>query len=458
MRQGLAVVALVLAAAIMGLPWVLGSQAEAVYEDALAQLQQQGVRVLDGRYRRGWFTSDASVAIELPQSSGQTPVVVPLRLASEVAHGPWTHGSLRLLPSAALIESRLELLIPGIESLPLLLTTRVELNGGGVTRIRLPGLSQQSAALDMEMAEGAGELKFSAGFASVEGGFEIPSLSLSAPEGMRIDLQDLRTSGSGARWRAGLNTGEGSLSLGRAEVSAPDLSLLAGGLSVTGNAIPDGELLNMELVYRVEDLTVNGAVYGASQLSLFLRRLPGEALASMRQAMQEVTTGAVDESLVAVAVAAIVAEHLPRLLADDPELALERLEISTPEGVVGGRLSIASQGLTSDDLARPVGWVDRLAGEGELSIPRPLLLQLLEGWQYRQVQERLQQQGLQSPTLPQGLVKEVAMAAQEQLDSLVGQGWLAEKENTLTVALRLENALLTVNGKSIPIGTALAVP
>ena len=263
MRQGLAVVALFLAAAIMGLPWVLGSQAEAVYEDALAQLQQQGVRVLDGRYRRGWFTSDASVAIELPQSSGQTPVVVPLRLASQVAHGPWTHGSLRLLPSAALIESRLELLIPGIESPPLLLTTRVELNGGGVTRIRLPGLSQQSAALDMEMVEGAGELKFSVGFAAVE---------------------------------------------------------------------------------------------------------------------------------------------------------------------------------------------------GELSIPRPLLLQLLEDWQYRQVLEQLQRQGLQSPTLPQGLDKEVAMAAQEQLDSLVGQGWLAEKENTLTVALRLENALLTVNGKSIPIGTALAVP
>ena len=458
MRQGLAVVALVLAAAIMGLPWVLGSQAEAVYEDALAQLQQQGVRVLDGHYRRGWFTSDASVAIELPRSAGQTPVVVPLRLASQVAHGPWTHGSLRLLPSAALIESRLELLIPGIESLPLLLTTRVELNGGGVTRIRLPGLSQQSAALDMEMVEGAGELKFSVGFAAVEGELSIPRpllLQLLEDWRYRQVLEQLQQQGL---QRAGLNTGEGSLSLGRAEVSAPDLSLLAGGLSVTGNAIPDGELLHMELAYRVEDLTVNGAVYGASQLSLFLRRLPGEALASMQQAMQEVTTGAVDESLVAVAVAAIVAEHLPRLLADDPELALERLEISTPEGVVGGRLSIASQGLTSDDLARPVGWVDRLAGEGELSIPRPLLLQLLEGWQYRQVQERLQQQGLQSPTLPQGLDKEVAMAAQEQLDSLVGQGWLAEKENTLTVALRLENALLTVNGKSIPIGTALAVP
>lgn len=311
MRKGLAVAALVLAAAIMGLPWVLGSRARAVYEDALARLQQQGVRVLDSHYRRGWFTSDASVAIELPRSFGQppAPVAVPLRLASQVAHGPWTHGSLRLLPSAALIESRLELLIPGIEPIPLLLTTRVELNGGGVTHMRLPELSRQSAALDMEMAEGAGELKFSAGFAAVEGELAIPSLSL-----------------------------------------------------------------------------------------------------------------------------------------------------SSPEGVVRGHFSIASQGLASDALARPGGWVERLAGEGELSIPRPLLLQLLEDWQYRKVLEQLQQQGLQSPALPQGLDKEVAMAAQEQLDSLVGQGWLAEKEDTLTVALRLEDTLLTVNGKSIPIGAAVSVP
>lgn len=311
MKKGLAVAATLLAATILGLPWALGSRAQTVYDNALAQLQEQGVGVLDSRYRRGWFTSDASVAIEVPQSPSQTQgaAVVPLRLESQVAHGPWTYGSLRLLPSAALIESRLVFLVSGLEPIALWLTTRVELDGGGVMRVRLPEISIHGAALGMAGADGSGELKFSPGFSSAAGWFEMPSLSL-----------------------------------------------------------------------------------------------------------------------------------------------------STSKGVIRGRFSVVSQGLTTSEQPRPGGWIERLAGEGELILPRPQLLLLLEDWQQRQVLKQLQQDEVRSPTLPEGLENVVSTAAREQLDSLVRQGWLAEKDDNLKVAFRLEDTLLTLNGKSIPIGAAVPVP
>lgn len=460
MTRTMSVAAILLAATILGLPWVLGSEAQALHQNALSRLQERGVRVLDSHYRRGWFTSDASVQIELPRSPGQArgAVAVPLRISSQIAHGPWTYRSPRLRPTAALIESHLDFFAPGFEPSRLRLTTRVELDGSGLTLIRVPAVSHQRAVIDLETAEGVGELKFTADFASTEGWFELPSVSLSTPEGVRIDLHDLRVSGAASRWIAGLSEGEGTLTLGRAALSVPDESLLAVGLSASGKATPDGGLMNVELVYRLDDLTVNGAAFGPSQLSFALRRLPGEALASVQQATRELTAGSIDESLAAVAMAAILTEHLPRLLADDPEFAVEGVEIGTPEGVIRGHLSIASKGLTAADMERPGSWLDRLAGEGELSLPRALLLPLLEDWQQQQVLGQLQQQGLDSPNLPEGMDEEIALAAREQLDALIGQGWLAEKEDALSAALRLEDALLTVNGKSIPVGAAAASP
>jgi uncharacterized protein YdgA (DUF945 family) len=306
MKRGLAAAAVALAAVVLGLPWVLGAQFQRVYETALARMQEQGMRVIDSRYRRGWLSSETSVRIRLPRAVGQSLGFgpIPLRIESRIVHGPRGFGSTLLPPAAALIESRVELLFPGLELPPLLLKTRVELDGSGTSEIRTPAISHQTESADLQIQEGRGELRFAAGFADVEGHFDLPSLSLSIPEG--------------------------------------------------------------------------------------------------------------------------------RIL---------------------GRLSVDGQGLTPQILERPGAWLEHLAGEGELSVPRPLLLRLLEGWQRSRLLETAQWRGQETPRPSEMLDTEIATTARERLDVLVRQGWLAEEAKGLTTTVMLADALLTVNGKTIPVGT-----
>lgn len=458
MKRGLFTAAALLAVVVLALPWVLGTKTQRVYETALARMQEQGMRVIDNRYRRGWLSSEASVRIGLPPGAGR-PIgasATPVQIKSRIDHGPWGLGSTRLPPSAALIESRVELPVPWLESSPLLLRTSVELDGSGTTEMRTPAVWLVSESADLQTGEGRGELKFAARFANVEARFELPSVSLSIPGGIRFDLRDLRVRAEGARWIGALYTGDGTVSLERAELRAPDASLLAQGLVATGMTTSDDGLLSMELTQRVDELSVNGAAYGPSQVSFSLRRLPGDALASFQQAMQELSAGALDRTLTVVAMAAILVEHLPSLLAEDPRLALKEVEISTPEGRIRGRLSLGTQGLTRQTLERPGAWLEHLAGECDLSVPRPLLLRLLEGWQRSQLLETVPWSRQQTPVLPAMLDAEIATAARDRLDVLVRQGWLVEEVGGLRTNAMLADALLTVNGKTIPVGTLTA--
>lgn len=456
MRKALAATAALVAVTALALPWVFGAQARNAYKMALTRLQDQGARVIDSSYRRGWFSSEASLSIDLAYPAGPVPgtAVVPIRIESRISHGPWSLDSPRLLPSAALVESRAQLVLPD-NALPALpLTTRVELDGSGLMEIRLPEVHTKTAGTELQTAQGRGELRFSDGSVDVAVFFVVPSLALSSSAGVRLELRGLHFEGAGARWMEGLATGEATLRLERAELRAQNHHLLGAGLSVTGKVVPDGELLGMELAYSAEDLSLNGAPYGPSQISLVLRRLPGGALVSLQRALRELSGSSVDQSLMAVATAAILVEHLPPLLAADPELALDPVEITTPEGALRGHLSIASQGLTGKTLEQRGAWIEHLVGEGDLSLSRPLALRLLASRERDQVRKKPLHRRREAPTQLDPFEPKITEKARERLDLLVRQKWLAESNGVLTAKVRLSDALLTVNGKTFPLNLA----
>jgi hypothetical protein len=455
MNKGLSVAAGLLAVAALCLPWILGTRSQAVYESALTRLQEQGVRVLGSDYQRGWFDSQASVRLELTLGAGPLSAngAIPVRIESQVAHGPWFTPAPRPIPAAALIESQVHLALPGLELPLLLLETRVEPSGGGVAVIRVPAVARKTAVTRLEMAPGGGELRFAPGFAAVEGSIDLPALTLSIQDRIFVDLRQLSAEGAGSRRVSGLLTGDARLTLRRSELRTPAMHLIAGGLSVDLKAAPAAEFVSMDLDYRSEDLSLHGADYGASRVSLSLRRFPGAALASLRQAMRELSLAGADGSAYRVAMAAILAQHLPGLLGGDPELALERAEIGTPAGVIQGRVSLASRGLTAQALQRPGGWLEHLVGEGQLSLPRALVLGLLEDWQRREVLERTPRRNPTPKALPERQEREIAVAARDRLDLLVRQGWLAEEGEGVTAVARLADSLLTINGKTLPVGT-----
>ncbi|MGA7983378.1 MAG: YdgA family protein [Chromatiaceae bacterium] len=454
MRRVLPVVAL-LALVALGLPWWLGGEAERLYDRALAQLSAQGLRVLDSHYERGWFASRATAKLVLrprsPRTTGRQELAV--RVESLIQHGPWSLKAPRMLPAAAFIESRVSFGPKAAESPSVDLDTIVDVDGGGVTRLHVPARkpSGTQEPAQITLAQGTGELRFSPDLASGQGWLELPAVQLTA-DGETVRVRNLRIQSSGSRGVGGFLTGTGHLTVGEVDAEGLGGNLRASGISMAGESRPDGDLLNLHAEYRVTDLVINGARYAPSVLALSIRRLAGPALASLQQALDALSENGVEPSTAGITAAAIFASHLPALLTADPGIALERLEISTPDGPVSGKLSVAVNGLTPQALRRRGAWLQHLVGEGELDLPEPLLVRLMTDWRRRQVLAELRKQDEQVATVPTEYEARIAAAAAEQLAGLVRQGWVTQERGRITTGVKLADALLTINGKTLPLG------
>ncbi len=441
-----------LAAAGLGLPWVLGAQAERFYADALARLPEQGLRVVDSRYERGWFGSRASTGLAVMTDLAEVPdgPSERMRVSSEIGHGPLRLDAPRLL-SAAVIRSRVELADVDTEAPPLLLETVLDLDGGGEIQLRLPAIGPAASEQPgLETVEGTGSVRFGSGFSSFEGRFELPSLSLSDQEGS-LRLRGLSGESSASRLVGSVFAGTASLRLDELALRLPDAVLDAGGISVKVDSEPQGRLLNARAAYRVERLTLQGADYGPSLAEFSLSRVSGDDLAALQQALRQVSAQPLARSLAGLAMAAVLAEHLPRLLATDPAVGLDRLEVTTPEGRVEGRLLLSARGLSADVMRRPGAWLAQVVGEGDVSLPESLLLRLLEERHRSQALETNRRGGSGSQALTEEAEREVGRSARDQLAALVRDGWLVAREGRVSTEVKLADALLTINGKTLPI-------
>jgi hypothetical protein len=454
-RLLLAAVAVVLALVLV-LPWLLGGQARGGYESILAELPARGLRLTDARYERGWLSSNA-VADLVAETAPGAPGAVRLRVASRLSHGPWSPDAPRIAPAAAIVETRIELRLPGLEPPPLLLTTVMGLDGSGETRARLPAVDRPAGAglAGIRSAEGRGELRFAPGLASFEGHMQIPALEIDGESGPELRLQGLRAEGAGRRWLEGLFVGHAGLGIDALEVTGVPGAIRARGLAAETLGEPrEGKLLDLRGELRLDAVEVEGTGYGPLLLGLGLTGMPAETVAALQHAGR---TG--DSGPAAVQAAAVLADQLPALLEADPRLALERLELQTPEGAVETRLWVGTRRLTREALTLPGAWLAHLEGAATLAVPRSLLLDLLAGWERSRTLAELRRLEPDLAEVPPEREPEIAAAAALRLAGLVRDGWAAEEGGRVQTSARLADGLLTVNGKTLPIaGAGIAAP
>jgi uncharacterized protein YdgA (DUF945 family) len=445
----LAALGVVLALALV-LPWFLGGQARASYEAILAGMSEQGLRVVETGYERGWFSSLAQAELVGDPPAG-TSEGVRLRISSRVNHGPWSPDAPRLVPAAAIVESRVEARLPGIEPPPLLLTTVIELDGGGTTRVRLPAIERPAGVGEsgVRSEEGIGEVRFAPGFASFEGRFELPSLEIDGETGGQVLLRGLRSESAASRGAGGLYVGHGLVTVDSLALPGVPGGIEARGLSVASRSEPrEGGLIDLGTELRLDDIQVEGNGYGPVLLALSLTRVPAEALAALQQAAR----ASASDPAAGQAVAAAMAAQLPSLLEHDPRLALDRLEVKTPEGVVEAQVWVRLPGLTPEVLALPGAWLAHLEGAAELAIPKPLLLDLIAAGQRARTLTELRRRDPDIAELPPEMVPQLAAAARDQLAALVRDGWAEEQAGRVATTVKLGDGLLTINGKTLPIG------
>jgi hypothetical protein len=100
-------------------------------------------------------------------------------------------------------------------------------------------------------------------------------------------------------------------------------------------------------------------------------------------------------------------------------------------------------------------WLRRLVGDGELSLPRAVALALLAQVQRQKALEAAADPATGDITPQQE--RTLSEAAAVQIDDLLQEGWIAADGERLRTVLKLADGLLTVNGKTLPIGGAMSL-
>jgi uncharacterized protein YdgA (DUF945 family) len=450
-----ALAAVALVAVLTAGPWFLGQRAEHIYRDELAALQRQphGPRVVSEVYRRGWFHSEAS--IELSPAAGDLAEDLRVRIDSRISHGPRALTDLTWPPTLARVASTLELEHPAVHLTGVQADTRIGWDGKGLTRVVLPGMDQPASEDNpgVRTAPGQGEVRFGPETGPVAASLELPSLEILGEGGAALlTLRDLHAANTIAPWLPGLSIASGNFAVGQVRLERPDGEIEAGDLSLSVQSRPEGGLLDVRLSYRAGVLRIGGANYAPSQVDFSATRLDGATLAALQQDVEGLSGRNLPEAMVGIATAALMMKHLPALAAVNPGVALDRLDIATPSGPVTGRLALGVQGLTAADMDGRGTWLRRLVGDGELSLPRTVALALLT-----QVQRQKALEAAASGDLTTEQEQATADAAAVQIDDLLQEGWIAADGERLRTVLKLADGLLTVNGKTLPIGGAVSL-
>lgn len=460
----LIITALVMVLLLLAIPGAIGSQAEARYQDFLAQMQGNGLHLVSHDYQRGWLQATAKTEFELVQPpAGYTDTELrPLRfvLDSRISHGPyspqqgWVWASFMVDTQ---VRSEDGSLFP--VDYPGQVHTRIEWDGAGATLIDLPKYERPfqagQAAIRFDGAQG--QIHYSIGLDRIRADISAPYLRFSNHERPLLECEGVTFKSDHRRTAEGLMVGTVRFDLAQLHLQTPDAAeqMQLQGLAMNfENTATDG-MANGLFSYRLDAARLNGEGYGPMRLDLRASNLAAPALVRLQQAMEEIATQQLPEEQQALAVFGTLLGSGPELLAGDPKLAIEQLHITTPEGLIEGHFEIQPHGLQWSEISNIPVILDKLSAEAALQMPEKYFHALFEQQARQNLLSQIEQQRLLGAPAddpdPAQLAAWTEAAASQQIAGLLTQEILVRERSQLGTLISLNNGLLSINGKAVPI-------
>ncbi len=400
-------VALVMAAALVGAPWVIGNVAEDRVNRGLDGLVAAApyLGIVERKFTQGWFRSEQEVtfellgqtqpgpppnaAIERVQPGLEVPRVPGARFTvrNEILHGPvlgFSGFGLARVNSKVLLDGKTRQELIGFFGTdePLTVSTRVGFFGGSTTTL-------SSEARTLHPRDGAEmswddldiDVSYSHDLDSIEVVGDWPRFEAhDKAQDSHLLVEDVVFDAEARRVKGHLY--DTDIELRIAEFSfgdAQDPKTTAQDLHYIVETSDDGDF--MSVATRVGSGSVTGGVLtpqglgiAATHYDFTVRRLHTDTLASL--------TDAIHESYRNPVAATMVDEHVLALLARDPELVLDRLRIETAEGAADLRGVIRVKGATEKDLRMGLlSLIARLDVDLRMEAPQKLIEKLDGGRQ-----------------------------------------------------------------------------
>jgi uncharacterized protein YdgA (DUF945 family) len=454
--------------------WYLGTQVQAAFDQQYAQAEQMPyLKVVERHYERGLFSATESVTIELfgdmtralaqarTEGGADTPATEPLRIRfeSDIRHGPWADGL-----AAAVIDSRLvlpEAARAQAEQLfgdqpPLRAHTVVGFDGGGISDVASPAFAAPLPAVDGgepgQLAwEGiTGRVEFSDGMSRYRMQASAPRFEVRDGKGVHMVMRGLALDGEQQRILPDeplLYAGSQRFTLEEVQVTGPDTDGAPVQLKQIEYRVDmpaNGDYLDMKAAMSAQVFQVGAQDFGPAHYDFSMNHLHVATFARLYRALLDMYA---DPALLAgegdpqQAMAAL-AEPAMALLGHDPELRLDRLSFSTPQGEARLQAQARMPGLASEEIGNPMVMLGKLDASGSLSVPEAVMRDLMVA----RTRNELAQMD-PGATLDENQLAMVDAQLDLQLQQAAAEGYIRRDGGLIRAEFAFRDGRLTVNGQ-----------
>jgi len=373
------------AAALVGLPFWLGTEAEKTYQTLLERASRSSGLVLKGKtYERGWFRSSAETLIRYPG--------LPLELTAthKIDHGPfpltrWLQGDFSLTPIQARVESEVRVAAPagqgGMATLPpLTADLTIDLRGDGRVRITLPPSRTQGAdGARFDWRGMSGDIDFDREWKKFRLELQAPGFSFTkaSDNATEVSVSNITLRANLHEGTAGYLFGDNAFAIGQMNFQSPPAHVTLQGMEIASSTRAVGESVNMVLDYKIQAVNAAAEHYGPGQLTVELRKLDATTLMKFKNEMETIYRKDLPPAQASLMTLGKSMELIGALSKKAPELEITRLSFKTAEGELQGKGKLVLDGSKANIAENPMLLLTALSGNLELSIPPGMVRQIL---------------------------------------------------------------------------------
>jgi uncharacterized protein YdgA (DUF945 family) len=463
MRVILILVALIVLVAV-GTTYWFGVEAEKTYKNIQEELSKSGnVDIIKRKYNRGWLNSTAETELGIQVGARKLANLV---LHESINHGPipikeLLSGNFRLKPVQAIINSTIKI-IPGTgneitdffaELPPAQIKTTVEFKGNGESLISMKPFAHQSeeGKNSVNWAGIHGTAAFSPNFKEIITDIKSPGLELTDDE-FELSIKKIEFDSNLHRHVPGLYTPAGNMNLNIGLVNVENKKLqdrysirqlkLYGGTELMEDSLVTTNTL------AFENFNAGFANYGPGYYELVIRNIDPSAWGKLQKALKEAegidTTNEAQRDILFRKIADI----LPDLIKNSPEVELAKINIKTDKGEAFGRAKVTIDGSNPEIAKIPFLLLMSIKAEAGFSIPEALAKSILQNLARKNLLEKIEH--VDDGVLEDEEINELSKsAASEQVKKLLEQKILILEGDNLKLDASYERGVFKLNGQPI---------
>jgi uncharacterized protein YdgA (DUF945 family) len=427
------------------LSWLMGFAVERRVNEPLEQMRttMPYVRVVQKTFRRGWFSSEQDLTLEMFGNLPAAPAAAPpklfpfqLTLHSVIRHGPvcgWACVGVAHTETHAVVSGAVQEFLKAVfgSAEPLHLETRLGFFGGGSVTLSSPSVQDAALKDGAHLSWGGLSFKnlFTAGYGSYALSGSVPQTVYAGADGKRIEVGNLVLNAHSHRVLRTLYAGDSSLTVERIGFSSPPPA--AGNVSVnevrvSTQSSSSGGYMNIASKASTGAVVTAPLTLTAMHFDFSLQHLEMTSLEAMGAALRGIDQGSVltPQERTAKMIEAIKEPGIS-FLSHQPELGIDRVSIATPDGEARVSGVVRLQGVVPADFAEgtdPKSLIQKLDADLDCGIDDGFL-------------RSLPASGAQ-------------IAA--QLQALAAQGLFSHEKGKFQTKLAFHQGTATFNGKAFP--------